>query len=144
VISDNSLNPGKGRDFQRLAADLLGRKLGVRFKLDHPLAIGSPPKTHRFDLVSEDGNYVGECKNYSWTATGNMPSAKMAFLNEAVLYLSHVPSEREKFIAMRVARHERRKETLVEYYLRTYRHLLSGITLYEIDPGTREVRRHQA
>jgi hypothetical protein len=48
-----------------------------------------------------------------------MPSAKMAFLNEAVLYLSHLPREMHKFIVLRRDLHIRRNETLVAYYVRT-------------------------
>jgi hypothetical protein len=124
---DNALNTGKGRDFQTLAAELIGEHVGVRFLQDEPISIGRPAKLHKFDLVSEDRRHVGECKNYAWTETGNMPSAKMAFLNEAVLYLSHVPSDVHKFIVLRLDRHARRNETLVAYYLRTYRHLLDGL-----------------
>jgi len=141
---DNSLNPGKGRDFQELAAQLISERLGLRFLLDHPLAIGEPTKLHRFDLVSEDQLHVGECKNYSWTESGNMPSAKMAFLNEAVLLLSHLPPTTNKFIAMRLDTHPRRRESLVQYYLRTYRHLLRGVTLFEIDPVAGTIEEHKA
>jgi hypothetical protein len=128
---DNAENPGKGRRFQALAAELLGQHLGTRFLLDEPIGIGRPPKPHRFDLVSVDRRHVGECKNHAWTETGNMPSAKMAVLNEAVLYLSHLPAETRKFIALRLDRHQRRDETLVAYYVRTYRHLLDGLTILE-------------
>jgi len=132
-MPDNSLNTGKGRLFQERAAKILGEYLGVKFKLDVAIEIGQPVKSHRFDLVSEDGTYVGECKNYCWTETGNMPSAKMAFLNEAVFYLSHLPGHAKRFIAMRADRHLKRKETLASYYVRTYHHLLSGIDIYELD-----------
>ncbi len=140
---DNALNTGKGRDFQTLAAELIGERLGVRFLQDEPISIGRPAKLHKFDLISEDRQHVGECKNYAWTETGNMPSAKMAFLNEAVLYLSHVSSDVHKFIVLRLDRHARRNETLVAYYLRTYRHLLDGLTIYEIDVPTRNVEEHE-
>mgnify|MGYP001313762860 CR=1 FL=1 len=139
---DNALNTGKGRDFQSLAAALLGERLGTRFLIDQPLPIGRPAKEHPFDLVSADRRHVGECKNYAWTETGNMPSAKMAFLNEAVLYLSHLPTEMQKFIVLRRDLHVRRNETLVAYYVRTYRHLLDGLTIYEIDPDTRSIEEH--
>ena len=132
----------RGRDFQRLAADVIGRRLNTHFQLDQPIKIGRPRKAHRFDLVSDDQRHIGECKNYTWTKTGNMPSAKMAFLNEAVLYLSLLPSEVHTFIALRLHRHERRNETLGAYYRRTYLHLLSGLTIYEIDVESREVREY--
>jgi hypothetical protein len=135
---------GNGPEFQLLAAELLCKKLGVSFNLDYPIAIGHPPKLHRFDLVSADSHYVGECKNYSWTQTGNMPSAKISCLNEAVLYLSHVPHDRSKFIVLRLDRHDKHKETLAQYYLRTYKHLLRGLTFYEIDPSAGELSEHIA
>jgi len=140
---DNALNPGKGRDFQQLAAKLVGAHLGVEFLIDEPIAIGDPAKNHRFDLVSTDHRYVGECKNYAWTETGNMPSAKMAFLNEAVLYLSLLPATTERFIVLRLDRHHRRQESLVQYYARTYRHLLTSVSLFEIDVAVGAVERHR-
>ena len=77
---DNASNPGRGRDFQTLAASFLGERFDVQFLSDYPLAIGDPPKLHRFDLVAmaadESPLYVGECKNYTWTETGNVPSAR--------------------------------------------------------------------
>lgn len=142
MSGDNSLNTGKGRDFQIAAAKILGAYLGTEFRIDYPIAIGKPPKAHRFDLVSSDAAIVGECKNYSWTETGNMPSAKMGFINEAVLYLSHLPKPTKKFIAMRLDRHARRQESLAEFYVRTYLHLLQGIEIFEIDMQTGVVRGH--
>lgn len=139
---DNSLNTGKGRTFQVLAAEILAAHLGTEFNLDHAIGIGQPPKAHRFDLVSTDLRYVGECKNYSWTETGNMPSAKMGFINEALLYLSYLPKDTVRFIVTRVDRHARRQETLTEYYFRTYRHLLENVRLFEIDIDTGAVREH--
>ncbi len=87
----NSLNTGKGRSFQELSSRMISRHFDTTFGLDVSIPIGNPPKEHRFDLVSKDVRYVGECKNYSWTETGNMPSAKMGFVNEAVFYLTFLP-----------------------------------------------------
>lgn len=140
---DNSLNTGKGRSFQKQAAELLSIHFGVLFKLDYPIKIGNPPKEHCFDLVSVNLQYVGECKNYSWTEAGNVPSAKMAFINEAVLYLSFLPADKIRFIAMRKDVHPTRGETLAEYYHRTYHHLLGDIFIIEIDfesDSLREIR----
>lgn len=137
---DNSLNTGKGRDFQEVASRLLGSHYGVTFELDCPMPIGSPPKQHRFDLVSTDRRFVGECKNYSWTETGNVPSAKMGFVNEAVFYLSHLSTDARRFIVLRLDSHTRRKESLADYYFRTYRHLLNGIVIVELDPASGVIR----
>jgi hypothetical protein len=131
--SENRLNPGKGKWFQELAAQLLSEHFGVQFELDYPLTIGNPPKEHRFDLVSSDLRYVGECKNYAWTKAGNVPSAKMAFVNEAVLYLSFLSRDIVRFVVLRKDVHEKRNESLAEYYCRTYRHLLQGVLIIEAD-----------
>jgi len=141
---DNASNPGRGRDFQTLAATLLGKPFGVQFRSDYPLPIGDPAKLHRFDLVAmaddESPLYVGECKNYTWTETGNVPSAKMAFMNEALLYLSHAPTKSRRFVAVPGSVHARRSESLAEYYCRTYSHLLRGIAILEIFVETGEVK----
>lgn len=138
--SANSGNAAKGKEFQQLASDALSGYFGVQFALNVPISIGDPAKNHKFDLVSVGGKYVGECKCYGWTETGNMPSAKMAFMNEAVLYLSLLPSETKRFIVMRKDTHSKRSETLADYYYRTYRHLLNGIQILELDVDAGTVR----
>jgi hypothetical protein len=130
---DNRLNTGKGRSFQLRAAEILSREFGVKFEVNFVIPIGNPPKEHQFDLVSEDFRYVGECKNYSWTEGENVPSAKMAFVNEAVLYLSLLPPDKERFIVMRRDVHPTKRESLANYYYRTYRHLLGNLYIVEID-----------
>jgi hypothetical protein len=140
VLPDNSLNTGKGRDFQSTAAEILGAHFQTKFDLDVALDIGSPPKVHRFDLVSTDRKFVGECKNYCWTIGGNVPSAKMAFMNEAMLYLSLAPIDSVRFITLRRDTHPRTGEALADYYCRTYRHLFHGAFLIEIDLATSAVR----
>lgn len=111
----NSLNPAKGREFQILAAQVLSGHFGVDFQIEYPIAIGNPPKLHSFDLVSKDLRYVGESKNYSWTEGGNVPSAKIGFVNEAVFYLQHLPYETNRFVALRKDYNARRNETIAEY-----------------------------
>ncbi len=128
----NSSNPKKGRDFEEVVAKLLGKRYKTSFK-ERSIDIGNPPKAHNFDLVSEDGNIIVECKNYSWTESGNVPSAKMSFLNEAVLYLSHAPQNKKNIIVLRKDEHPDRKESLAEYYVRTYYHLLDDVNVMELD-----------
>ena len=133
MSSDNRQNPAKGKAFQTKAATVLGDYFRVGFELDQALPIGQPAKLHKFDLVSEDRCYVGECKNYGWTRGGNMPSAKMAFVNEAVLYLKHLSRRITRFVVMRRDLRWDGKETLAQYYERTYRHLLGGVMILEVD-----------
>ena len=87
MVAPNSLNTAKGRDFQAKATKILSRHFEVGFHTEHSIPIGKPPKEHKFDLASDDLRFIGESKNYSWTVSGNVPSAKMAFINEAVFYL---------------------------------------------------------
>jgi len=133
MLWDNRLNTGKGRSFQLRAAEILSRKFGVKFKMNFAISIGNPPKEHQFDLVSEDLRYVGECKNYSWTEGKNVPSAKMAFVNEAVFYLSFLPPDKERFVVMRKDIHPTKRESLTSYYYRTYRHVLGNVYIVEVD-----------
>ena len=136
----NSDNPRIGKEFQTLAANILSDYWKVPFNLEVSFSIGDPPKLHKFDLASSDGKYVGEAKNYSWTETGNMPSAKMAFVNQAVLFLSYLPASKIRFIVMRRDIRQATNEALVDYYYRTYQHLLKNILLVEIDTMSRNVR----
>lgn len=136
---ENSQNPGAGRYFEVRAARIMGEALGVRLLLDHALPIGEPPKLHKFDFGTEAGTHVGEAKYYTWTETGNAPSAKLGFLNQAVFYLSFLPETSERFIVMRRHTHPRRKETLAEYWYRTDRHLLRGVRVFEIEDETDRV-----
>lgn len=139
-MKSNADNPRRGREFQSLVAEVLGRHWGVPFELEVAFPIGRPAKPHRFDLASTDRKYVGETKSYTWTETGNMPSAKMAFINEAVFYLSHLPAEHVRFVAMLRDVHPTKGEPLADYYYRTYRHLLNGVLILEVDPVTGGVR----
>ena len=129
----NNLNPARGREFESVASKVLGDYYHVVFRAGNAIEIGDPPKKHKFDLVSTDLRYIGECKNYSWTETGNIPSAKMAFLNEAVFYLQHLKDATNKFLVLRKDNHEKHSETLAEYYYRINRHLLNGVFIIEID-----------
>jgi len=119
--------------FQIIAAELLSDYFKVEFRQEYPVAIGHPPKNHKFDLVSTDERYIGECKDYSWTTTGKTPSAKIAHINEAVLFLSQLAPDVTRFIAMRKTTYPSKRESLAEYYYRTYHHLLSGILVIELD-----------
>lgn len=136
---ENRFNPARGKAFQATAGDLLSAHFNVPFQLEVTIPIGSPAKAHKFDLVSDDRRYVGECKYYSFTVGGNNPSAKMAILNEAVLYLSLLPFPAERMLVMPKSIRAMKRETLAEYYFRTYQYLLGGVFIVEIDEQTGEI-----
>jgi hypothetical protein len=59
---------------------------------ERALVVG-PNKRHRFDAVSSDEKIVAECKSFTWTVSGNRPSAKLSTALESVFYLSRVHAE---------------------------------------------------
>ncbi|MDA2929034.1 hypothetical protein MYX84_03635 [Acidobacteria bacterium AH-259-O06] len=134
-------NNVRGSAFQLDAQKILSRYLGVDLLMEQPIPIGHPPKAHRFDLASSDSKFVGECKDYHWTEGGNVPSAKISTLNEAVLYLLQLPTGTRRFAVLPRSVHPSRGETLAEYYHRTYRHLLGDIRIFELDADTNGVKK---
>ncbi len=133
----NSEHPKLGADFQRAVQRYFIQECGAGFELEKKIPIGEPAKEHKFDIVNSDKHIVIECKRYTWTETGNVPSAKMGFTNEAAFYLSFLPNTFEKYIVMLRSHHAKRNESLAEYYYRTYRHLLGAIKIAEFDPETK-------
>lgn len=80
-------NTQRGKQFQLQARDALAKWLGVQFDTEVSLPIGNPPKSHAFDLACEDRRYAAEAKAFTWTISGNIPSAKITTLREAAQYL---------------------------------------------------------
>ena len=130
----NSDNPKNGAEFQRPVQNWFIKKYGQGFELEKKIPIGNPAKDHKFDIVHSEKKIAIECKRYTWTVTGNVPSAKMGFTNEAAFYLSFLPDDYEKYIVMMRSLHEKRSESLAEYYFRTNKHLIGKIKIAEYDP----------
>ena len=139
-MNKNSENPRVGKAFQIAVKEWFEEAYTQSFEIEHKIAIGRPAKKHSFDIASLDESVVIECKCYTWTETGNIPSAKMGFTNEAAFYLSFLPGDTERIIVMLHAKHSKRNETLAEYYFRTNRHLLGRIKVYEFDLQTKKMR----
>ena len=138
-MNKNSENPRVGKEFQLAVKEWFEEAYTSPFEIERKIAIGRPAKLHSFDISSLDESIVVECKCYTWTETGNVPSAKMGFTNEAAFYLSFLPDDTERMIVMLHAEHAKRNETLAEYYFRTNRHLLGKIKIYEFDLQTKEM-----
>ncbi|MCR5778912.1 MAG: hypothetical protein K6G84_16085 [Lachnospiraceae bacterium] len=130
----NSDNPRNGAAFQTMVRDWFNKKYEIYFEEEKKIPIGNPAKDHKFDIVDETSSIVIECKRYTWTTSGNVPSAKMGFTNEAAFYLSFLPDYFDKYIVMLESRHAKRKESLAEYYYRINKHLLGKINVAEYDP----------
>lgn len=135
-MNKNSENPKIGASFQESVTQWFRKKYNKDFVNEKKIPIGYPPKNHKFDIVALDDTVAVECKCYTWTETGNVPSAKIGFVNEAAFYLSFLPDYYEKYIVMLKASHDIRNETLAEYYYRTNKHLLGAIKVAEYEPKT--------
>ena len=116
----------------------LARK--ISYQMEKAIPIGTPGKNHKFDLAEATGNVAVECKCYTWTETGNVPSAKIRSINEAAFFLSFLPDTMEKIIVMAKATPQKHKETLAEYYHRSYGHLLGTIRVMEYDVSTNTMK----
>lgn len=125
-------NTQVGRLFQERVAIALEEQLGEPFDFEVAMPIGAPPKPHRFDLASRSRKVVVECKSYGWTASGNVPSAKITTLREAANYLSQLPVDVTKVLAVARAVHNRRSESLGEYFVRLNTNSLQAITVLEL------------
>ena len=134
-------NKKKGDDFRDLAMPILREKLNTTLKPEVKISIGEPQIEHAFDLANGNKSIVIECKNYTWTTAGNIPRAKISTINEAVLYFSFLDANVRKILCLKNSVHPKRQETLAEYYVGTYGHLLRDITVYEIDESTQEIKK---
>ena len=137
MANANSENPHVGRQFQELVQSILEKEYSTSFEQEAVVAIGKPAKDHKFDLANDDRSIVAECKCYTWTDSGNVPSAKLA-----VFYFSFLPVKTKKILCMKKATYRGKTETLAEYYVRVHGHLLGDVFVYEIsDDGTmKEIR----
>ena len=75
-------------------------------------------------------------QNYSWTETGNIPDAKMAKCDQAVLYLLYAPKTAKKLLILRKDTRPSKSETLAQYYKRTHQHLLGEVIVMEFNPDS--------
>ena len=116
-MNSNSDNPKVGKDFQRKVLSIAQKTFNMPFDEEKVVPVGNPPKEH---------------KCYTWTNGGNVPSAKMSTLNEAVLYLRSVNYNARKILAMKKDVRLRTGESLAEYYCRIYGHLLEDIEVWEV------------
>jgi hypothetical protein len=92
------------------------------------------PLMHEFDLVSEDGSIVGECKCYKWTKSGNYPQGKISTANEALFYLSRV-NAKEKFLVLNEAISLNGK-SLPDVYVSRSSGLMDDIEVYKYVCGS--------
>ena len=87
----NSDNPYRGKKFQEAVCEWFASKPEYKgsFEMEVGLPIGSPEKNHFFDIVNKESKIVIECKRYTWTETGNVPSAKILALSEVAFNVGY-------------------------------------------------------
>ena len=114
----------RGDAFEAAAREYFHRQ-GTGLQRNYQVPVGfSSKKLRRFDLGSDDPPVLVECKSHTWTAPGNVPSAKLASWNEAMFYFVVAPDGYRKILFVLRDFNDRRNETLAEYYVRTYAHLI--------------------
>ena len=132
-MNSNSENPKTGKAFQKVVKDVMELYFSSRFIEERPVLIGDPPTPHKFDVVSEDEKIIIECKCYTWTKSGNVPSAKLATLDEAILYMRSISEKVRKIIAIKMDMNPKNNISLAEYFCDKKGHLLDDIEVWEVD-----------
>lgn len=135
----NETNVARGMEFTLEAQRTLGRDLGIPLHMEVPIGIGDPPKSHRFDLGNKDHEVAIECKAFTWTSSGNIPSAKITTAREALLYLQWLPARWTKVLAMLRSYRSTHHESLAAYFARLNAHLLGQVTVVEVHDGETRV-----
>lgn len=68
-------------------------------------------------------------------ASGNVPSAKLMGLDEAVFYFGFLPPKTRKILCMKKAIFPGKDETLADYYVRVHGHLLQDLSHTVVKPS---------
>jgi hypothetical protein len=131
-------NTEQGAAGSTLNSPIRGRRLGVGAltpNIKVPIGVGASKKEHSFDLGCEKEKILVECKSHKWTSPNdNVPSAKLTIWNEAMYYFLVTPKGYRKIMFVLRDFSDKRNETLAEYYIRTYRHLIpSDVEVWEFD-----------
>lgn len=131
-------NAQAGKDFELAAKQFLS-SIGIELSSDVkiPIGVGHKKKVHAFDLGCLNTNIIVECKSHKWTDSSNVPSAKLTVWNEAMYYFLVAPNGFRKIMFVLHDFSNKRGETLAEYYIRTYCHLIpDGVEFWEYNELT--------
>lgn len=140
--SGSQSNAEAGRALEQVAKSFFASQ-GIDLQIGHTLLLGhgARKKGRAFDLGCDRQKVLVECKSLKWRHGGNVPSAKISVLNEAMFYFHLAPEEYRKILFMLHHKCDRRGVTLAEYYLATYGHLIpSNVEFFEYDEEKRAVK----
>lgn len=131
-------NAHVGREFEFVASKFfLSQGIDLAASLKVEVGVSNLKKQHSFDLGCMEQQIIVECKAHKWTTGGNVPSAKLTVWNEAMYYFYTAPAGFRKIMFVLRDFSEKRNETLAQYYIRTYKHLIpSDVELWEFDENT--------
>ncbi|GAB4577761.1 MAG: hypothetical protein Fur0022_04930 [Anaerolineales bacterium] len=127
-------NAQVGSDFEVVVRQFFAKQ-GLILKPRITVSIGiNGTKPHNFDLGNKSEKVLVECKAHRWTESGNTPSAKMTTWNEAMFFFLAAPSDYRKILCVIRDFHQKRNETLAQYYIRTNSHLIpKDVEIWEFD-----------
>jgi len=131
-------NVEKGRRFQEHCKTLLESRFGRSLENEVRITL-SEGQSRIFDLVTTERDIVVECKAYTWTKSGNTPSAKITHLREAVVLLNSLPEPVNVYLTIKKDVHPIRKETLATYFVRLNQSLLKRTNVFEIAEDGSEI-----
>jgi hypothetical protein len=134
-----SSNAAVGPEFEE-AAQIFFHSEGVVLARNFIVPVGYKlRKNKRFDLGSASPRILVECKSYTWTASGNPPSAKIRGMNEAMLLFSVAPRDYRKILFVLKHLHPHSKVSLISHYIKNNGHLIGpGVEIWEFDLGARQ------
>jgi len=137
-------NKEKGDAFTQKVAQYF-KNQGIQLISEYRVDVGLSSKykkQHAFDLGNSE--MLIECKYYDWTESDNNPSAKISTLNEVMLYLYTAPARFKKkvFVKQTSQKGKRHYETLVEYYIRLYKHFIpDDVEVWEFNDDTQKAEK---
>ena len=136
-------NAHTGRAFEIAAQEFFATKgLILKRNISLPVGVESLTKEHSFDLGCSNPKVIIECKSHRWTSGKNVPSAKLTIWNEAMYYFLLAPKGYRTILFVLRDYSQKRQETLAEYYIRTYRHLIpNSVELWEYNEDKRSASR---
>lgn len=123
--------PSKPRDwqaFETLAKAHFERMLEIRLteQVEKSLPDG---QVHRFDLASDDGAVLIECKSYTWTKGGNEPAAKLNHARTDALMLKASLAKR-KLLVFEDDLHPTTRKSLAELFARRSQAWLGDVEVW--------------
>ena len=134
-------NSHVGRAFEDCVQRLMAER-DLELQRNHTVlcGLGGTKKEHAFDLGSEAPRVIVECKSHTWTASGNVPSAKMKNWAEAMFYFYMAPRDYRKLFVVERSTRAGQDESLLSYFCRTQTHLIPhDVELWEIDPDSNKL-----